>query len=120
MPPVPFYGDVPQYPIESVDNARQVLLLGEQRKLRLTDVSRYLGVASSTAHRLPARRQNRGLLRQDATMRTYLPGPMLDGLAVGVLRRWEVGTRARSVLERLDADVQETIRLRRLEHSGGC
>ena len=55
FPPTPNYGDSPQYPIESVDNAlRVLLLLGEQPKLRLTDVSRYLGVASSTAHRLLA------------------------------------------------------------------
>lgn len=118
MPPVPFYGDVPQYPIESVDNALQVLLLlGEQPKLRLTDVSKYLGVASSTAHRLLAMLQYRGFVRQDVSTRTYLPGPMLDGLAFGVLRRLDVRTRARPVLERLNADVQETIHLGRLEGS---
>ena len=116
MPPVPSYGDVPQYPIESVDNALQVLLLlGEQPQLRLTDVSKYLGVASSTAHRLLAMLQFRGFVRQDSTTRTYLPGPMLDGLAFGVLRRLDVRTRARPVLERLAADVQETIHLGRLE-----
>jgi hypothetical protein len=48
-------GRVPQYPIESVDNALKVLLLlGERSELRLTEVSEYLGVASSTAHRLLA------------------------------------------------------------------
>ncbi|MGH3622397.1 MAG: helix-turn-helix domain-containing protein, partial [Sciscionella sp.] len=37
---------VPQYPIESVDNALKVLLLlGERDELRLTEVSEYLGVA---------------------------------------------------------------------------
>ena len=70
FPPAPDYGSVPQYPIESVDNALKVLLLlGEEPKLRLTDVSRYLGVASSTAHRLLAMLQYRGFVRQDAATR---------------------------------------------------
>jgi DNA-binding IclR family transcriptional regulator len=114
--PTPNYGDPPQYPIESVDNAlRVLLLLGEQPKLRLTDVSRYLGVASSTAHRLLAMLQYRGFVRQDAATRSYVPGPTLDGLAFGVLRRLDVRTRARPVLERLNTDLGETVHLGRLE-----
>jgi DNA-binding IclR family transcriptional regulator len=118
LPPAPEYGPVPQYPIESVDNALQVLLLlGEQPKLRLTDVSRYLGVASSTAHRLLAMLQYRGFVRQDPATRSYVPGPTLDGLAFGVLRRLDVRTRARPVLERLNTDLGETVHLGRLEGS---
>ncbi len=118
FPPAPDYGSVPQYPIESVDNALKVLLLlGEEPKLRLTDVSRYLGVASSTAHRLLAMLQYRGFVRQDATTRSYVPGPTLDGLAFGVLRRLDVRTRARPVLERLNGDLEETVHLGRLEGS---
>lgn len=118
LPPTPEFGAVPQYPIESVDNAlRVLLLLGEQPKLRLTDVSQYLGVASSTAHRLLAMLQYRGFVRQDAASRSYVPGPTLDGLAFGVLRRLDVRTRARPVLERLNAALQETIHLGRLEGS---
>ena len=116
LPTTPSYGDPPQYPIESVDNAlRVLLLLGEQPKLRLTDVSRYLGVASSTAHRLLAMLQYRGFVRQDAATRSYVPGPTLDGLAFGVLRRLDVRTRARPVLERLNTDLGETVHLGRLE-----
>ena len=118
LPPAPSYGSTPQYPIESVDKALQVLLLlGEQPKLRLTDVSRYLGVASSTAHRLLAMLQYRGFVRQDAATRSYVPGPTLDGLAFGVLRRLDVRTRARPVLERLNTDLGETVHLGRLEGS---
>ncbi|MPY81190.1 MAG: helix-turn-helix domain-containing protein, partial [Actinophytocola sp.] len=66
-----------QYPIESVDNAlRVLLLLGEQPKLRLTDVSRYLGVASSTAHRLLAMLVYRDFAEQ-APDRRYGPGKVL-------------------------------------------
>jgi DNA-binding IclR family transcriptional regulator len=118
LPPAPAYGSVPQYPIESVDNAlRVLLLLGEKPKLRLTDVGQYLGVASSTAHRLLAMLQYRGFVRQDSSTRSYGPGPALDGLAFGVLRRLDVRTRARPILERLNADLQETIHLGRLEGS---
>jgi hypothetical protein len=39
----------PQYPIESVDKAlKLVLLLAEQPEIRLSEATRYLGVASST------------------------------------------------------------------------
>lgn len=116
FPAAPEYGAAPQYPIESVDNALRVLLLmGERQKLRLTDVSQYLGVASSTAHRLLAMLQFRGFVRQDAVTRSYVPGPMLDNLAFGVLRRLDVRNRARPILEQLNADLQETVHLGRLE-----
>jgi DNA-binding IclR family transcriptional regulator len=118
FPPATEYGATPQYPIESVDNAlRVLLLLGERPTLRLTDVSQYLGVASSTAHRLLAMLQYRGFVRQDVPTRTYVPGPTLDGLAFGVLRRLDVRTRARPVLEKLNVEVQETVHLGRLEGS---
>lgn len=114
--PLPSFGATPQYPIESVDNALKVLLLlGAQPKLRLTDVSRSLGVATSTAHRVLAMLQYRGFVRQDTASRGYLAGPMLDDLAFEVLRRLDVRTRARPILERLARDVQETIHLGRLE-----
>ncbi|MGW4370968.1 IclR family transcriptional regulator [Nocardia takedensis] len=115
---LPFFGEVPQYPIESVDNALKVLLLlGQRRSLRITEVSRYLGVATSTAHRVLAMLQYRGFVRQDAATRTYVPGPTLDRLAFGVLRRLDVRNLARPILERLAMDVQETIHLGRLEGS---
>jgi DNA-binding IclR family transcriptional regulator len=118
FPSPPAYGAVPQYPIDSVDNAlRVLLLLGERPTLRLTDVSHYLGVASSTAHRLLAMLQYRGFVRQDSATRSYVPGPTLDGLAFGVLRRLDVRTIARPVLERLNEEVQESIHLGRLEGS---
>ncbi len=118
FPPTPAHGEVPQYPIESIDNAlRVLLLLGECPKLRLTDVSQYLGVASSTAHRLLAMLQYRGFVRQDPDTRCYVPGPTLDGLAFGVLRRLDVRTRARPVLERLNAELQETVHLGQLQGS---
>ncbi|MCI2418360.1 IclR family transcriptional regulator [Saccharopolyspora sp. K220] len=115
-PAPPEYGVAPQYPIESVDNAlRVLLLLGERPSVRLTEVSQLLGVASSTAHRLLAMLQFRGFVRQDSETRSYIPGPTLDGIAMGVLRRLDVRARAHPVLERLNAELDETVHLGRLE-----
>ena len=116
FPGAPEYGAMPQYPIESVDNALRVLvLLGQRPQLRLTDVSQYLGVASSTAHRLLAMLSYRGLVRQNPTTRSYEPGPSLDQLAYGLLRRLDVRSRARPILERLNTELEETVHLGRLE-----
>jgi DNA-binding IclR family transcriptional regulator len=110
------YGPTPQYPLESVDNALQILLLLVTRtELRLTDVSVHLGVASSTAHRLLAMLQYRGLIRQDARTKAYQAGPSLDLLAFTVLKQLDVRDRARPVLAKLNADLQETVHLGRLE-----
>ena len=112
----PRYGDTPRYPIESVDNALKVLLLLAQRpSVRMTEISHYLGVASSSAHRLLAMLQYRGFLRQDPETRAYSAGPALDDLAFGVLGRFDVRTQARPVLGRLNSELNETVHLGRLE-----
>jgi IclR family acetate operon transcriptional repressor len=101
-PPQPeAVGPAPRYPIESVDNALKLLLLfAEQPRIRLTDVSRQLEVASSTAHRLLAMLQYRGYVQQDAT-RAYEPGPVLRRLGVASQQQPDLKGVARPVLERL-------------------
>ncbi|WP_375000874.1 IclR family transcriptional regulator [Aeromicrobium sp. CTD01-1L150] len=106
----------PQYPIESVDNALKILLLlGERKSIRLKDASAYLGVASSTAHRLLAMLQYRGFVRQSSETRAYEPGPALSSVAFALMRRVDVRERAHPVLERLSAAVGETVHLGRLD-----
>lgn len=108
----------PQYPIESVDNALRILLLfGDRRSIRITDVSEYLGVASSTAHRLLAMLLYRGFVRQASGSRAYEPGPALTSIAFSVLRQADVRERLRPFLERLSASLGETVHLGRLEGS---
>lgn len=110
------YGPVPQYPIESVDNALRVLmLLVERPEIRLTDVSSHLSVASSTAHRLLAMLAYRGLVRQDPKTKVYRSGPSLDVLAFSVVGRLDIRVRARPVLEKLNVDLRETVHLGRLD-----
>lgn len=106
----------PQYPIESVDNALKLLLLfAEEPLVRLTDASGYLGVASSTAHRLLAMLQYRGFVRQDPATKAYAPGPALTVISASINRRNDARARARPVLEKLNVDLNETITLGRLE-----
>lgn len=103
---------VPQYPIESVDNALKVLLLlGERSELRLTDVSEYLGVASSTAHRLLAMLQYRGFVRQNERTKVYGPGTALTGVAFSILQRFDFRSVLRPYLERLNTELAETVHL---------
>jgi len=106
----------PSYPIESLDNALRLLLLFEdERQIRLTEASNYLGVASSTAHRLLATLQYRGFVRQNPATRAYEPGPALSSIAMAIMVRFEVRTAARPYLERLHREFAETVHLGRLD-----
>ena len=115
-PPQPeAVGPAPRYPIESVDNALQLLLLlAEQPRVRLTEVSQHLGVASSTAHRLLAMLQYRGYVQQDPT-RAYEAGPVLRRLGVAALRPQDLSEVARPVLERLHDKLDGATTLGRLK-----
>jgi DNA-binding IclR family transcriptional regulator len=109
-------GNPPQYRIESLDNALRLLLLFEdQQQVRLTEASHYLGVATSTAHRLLATLQFRGFVRQNRATRAYEPGPAPSSIALGIRRRFEVRAVARPYLQRLHHEFGETVHLGRLE-----
>lgn len=106
----------PQYPIESVDNAlKLLLLLGEQPELRLTEATRYLGVASSTAHRLLAMLAYRGFVRQDPASKAYRPGPALTGVAFAVFGRLDIGRVAGPVLREVSEQLGETTHIGMLD-----
>jgi DNA-binding IclR family transcriptional regulator len=106
----------PQYPIESVDNALKILLLFEQRsEVRLTEISEYLGVASSTAHRMLAMLLYRGFVRQDPKTKAYRPGTALTGVAYSILQRFDFRAALRPFLEELNAELRETVHLGMLD-----
>lgn len=109
---------VPQYPIESVDNALKILLLlGGRPELRLTEVAEYLNVASSTAHRLLAMLQYRGFMRQDPRTKAYRPGTALTGVAFSILQRFDVRETIHPFLESLNSELAETVHLALLDGS---
>lgn len=102
----------PQYPIESVDNALKILLLfGERSEVRLTDINNYLGVASSTAHRMLAMLLYRGFVRQEPGSKVYRPGTALTGVAYSILQRFDFRKELHPFLERLNVELRETVHL---------
>ncbi len=106
----------PQYPIESVDNAlKLLLLLGERPEIRLTEATRYLGVAPSTAHRLLAMLNYRGFVRQDPVSKAYLPGPSLTGVAFAILGRLDIQRSAAPIMRDLSQQLRETIHVGMLD-----
>lgn len=106
----------PQYPIESVDNAlKLLLLLGERPEIRLTEATRYLGVAPSTAHRLLAMLNYRGFVRQDPVSKAYLPGPSLTGVAFAILARLDIQRSAAPIMRGLSEQLRETIHVGMLD-----
>jgi DNA-binding IclR family transcriptional regulator len=106
----------PQYPIESVDNAlKLLLLLGEQPQIRLSEATRYLGVASSTAHRLLAMLTYRGFVRQDPVSKAYLPGPSLTGVAFAIFSRIDIQGFATTIMRSLSDQLRETIHVGMLD-----
>lgn len=106
----------PQYPIESVDKAlKLLLLLGEQPEIRLSEATRYLGVASSTAHRLLAMLAYRGFLRQDPVTKAYLPGPALTGVAFAVFGRLDVAATATPIMRAVSERLRETVHVGMLD-----
>jgi DNA-binding IclR family transcriptional regulator len=106
----------PQYPIESVDNAlKLLLLLGEQPQIRLSEATRYLGVASSTAHRLLAMLAYRGFVRQDPVSKAYLPGPALTGVAFAIFGRIDIQRTATPVMRNLSERLRESIHIGMLD-----
>ena len=108
-------GPAPHYPIESVDNALALLLLfAEQPRVRLTEVSKHLGVASSTAHRLLAMLQYRGYVQQDST-RAYEAGPVLRQIGLAAQRQPYLSAVSLPVLERLHDQLDGATTVGRLE-----
>jgi DNA-binding IclR family transcriptional regulator len=106
----------PQYPIESVDNAlKLLLLLGEQPQIRLSEATRYLGVASSTAHRLLAMLTYRGFVRQDPVSKAYLPGPALTSVAFAIFGRIDIQATATPIMRGLSERLRETVHVGMLD-----
>ncbi|GAA3107495.1 hypothetical protein GCM10010464_83010 [Pseudonocardia yunnanensis] len=103
---------LPPYALESVDRALRLLaLLPEQRQLRVTDVSRELGVAPSTAHRLLSTLAHRGFVTADVNTRTYRTGPAFWALTAAAQPADDLSVRLRPHLRRLSESVEETITL---------
>jgi DNA-binding IclR family transcriptional regulator len=106
----------PAYPISSVENVLRVLeLLRGRDSLTLTEVSRSLGVAPSTAHRLLAMLRYHDFVRQDPRTKAYRPGRALLEIALSVTGGLDVRAHARPELEALSRQLGETTHLLMLD-----
>ena len=102
----------PNYPIESVDNALKLLLLfAEQKSISVSEASRAIGVAPSTAHRLLSMLQYHEFVSQNPTTRSYEAGPSLLNLGLSVVRDMDIRRIARPFMEELRSEVGETVHL---------
>lgn len=112
----PTGGKRPNYPIESVDNVlRLILLVAEQKQLRVSDVSTELGTAVSTAHRLLAMLCHRGFAVQDPDTKVYKAGPVLLQLGLRVAHNLDLRTLVRPFAEDLRNETSETVHVAVLE-----
>ncbi|NGO70363.1 IclR family transcriptional regulator [Streptomyces boncukensis] len=100
------------YGASSVANAlRTLVYLREREPARLTEVSDYLGVARSTAHRLLSTLRGHGFVEQEPGTRRYRLGPVLLGLARRTVDERTLVRVARPHLERLRDESGETANL---------
>jgi len=93
-------------------------MVAEREHMRISEASKELGVARSTAHRLMQMLHYYGLVTQDADSKFYSAGPALVTLGLQVVRDLDVRTVAQRHIEALVDEVQETVHLMALQASG--
>ena len=109
----------PRSTLDSVDKALSLLMmLRRSGEVRVVDVSRELGVAPSTAHRLLTTLVVRGFAEQDRASRSYRAGRVLIELGLSAVGDLDIRREARRYLLRLAAEVGETVHLLVLEGFG--
>jgi DNA-binding IclR family transcriptional regulator len=99
-------------PVQSVDRAVTILeLLARQGDTGVTEIAAELGVHKSTAFRLAAALEMRGLVEQPGERGKYRLGLGLVRLAGAATVRMDLTQQSRPISERLAADVAETINI---------
>ena len=100
------------YRVESVDKALRLLrLFSERSSLTVTEASRQLGVAPSTAHRLLSMLRQHGFVNQNPGSRAYVSGRTLVSIGLFALQELAVRSVARPEIEELSREVGETVHL---------
>ncbi|MBJ8348260.1 IclR family transcriptional regulator [Antrihabitans sp. YC2-6] len=115
----PPFGELPQYPIESVDRALRLLkLLGSRSTLRLSDARAELDVSQSTAHRLMAMLVYHGFAIQDPTSRVYRAGSALIDFGFVATAKPNVREMLTGAMQRVAQSSGETVHLGLLDGVG--
>src|ERR1043165_7702849 len=99
-------------PVQSVDRAVTVLeILAREGEAGVTEIASELGVHKSTAFRLVAALENRGLVAQHMDRGKYRLGVGILPLAGATAARLDLGQESRPICERLAREVGETINM---------
>jgi len=108
--------DAPGYPVRSVAKALEILLLLRDREtIGIAEAGRDLGIARSTAHRLLRMLEHYEFAQREPKSRGYRAGPALVSLGLAAVVRMDIRRQARPHMERLAAEVAETVTLMTLE-----
>ena len=97
----------------SVEKAIDILFCFDPQhpQLRLTDISRRLGLHKSTTHRLLSLLKKKRLITTDAASQLYSLGPGVVELSWIILRQQDLRTVCAPYLERLRQTTNETVSL---------
>lgn len=102
--------------VQSVDRAVTVMeILAREGVARVSDIAHEIGTHKSTAFRLLATLERRGIVEQDPATQAYRLGFGLVGLASVVRGSRDLTEAARTACEALSRDADETVHLAVLE-----
>lgn len=108
----------PAYAIQSVDKAlRLLLLLQERGRLRISETSRELHVANSTAHRLMSMLVYHGFAERDGEAGAYKLGGLMLRVGLAAVHQHTLRSLARPAMQQLLGQVNETVHLAELDGS---
>jgi IclR family transcriptional regulator, acetate operon repressor len=98
--------DAPGYPVQSVAKALEILLMLRDREtIGVTEASRDLGIARSTAHRLLRMLEHYEFAQRHPRTRGYRAGPALVSLGLAAVMRMDIRRQARPLAE-IDAELK--------------
>lgn len=101
--------DGPKYPIESVDNVlRLLIMVAQQRQVRVSEAATELGTAVSTAHRLLAMLAHHGFVVQDPDSKAYKAGHVLLRIGLSSVNNLDLRTLLGPYVEELRNETEET------------
>lgn len=102
----------PNYPIESVDNAlRLLIMVAEQKHIRVSEASTELGIAVSTAHRLLAMLSHHEFVVQDPDSKMYRSGPILLRIGLAAVKNYDIRATLHPFAEDLRDETGETVHI---------
>jgi DNA-binding IclR family transcriptional regulator len=106
----PSLAEGPRYPIESVDNVlRLLLMVSQQKQVRVSEASAELGTAVSTAHRLLAMLAHHGFVVQDPESKAYKAGHVLLRIGLTSVNNLDIRALIHPFLEELRDETGETV-----------